>query len=234
MCTLIRYMGFMGHFLFHCSVGCFQHDCLDTCCLECLTCMCFCIFVFAPVQCNWACSTWKGALEIRSLLSLQWDCIWFHKTVYYVNGIHHKVRYLSSARLPLPVYGCRSARWHCQYARKTTTCMWTRWSIMCSLTLKKWWKMIWCHWGTNPKRWWFLMLLFYVVTDDMELCGNNSWCGQWKKGRSCVCDQKQGNVNGFETVFSAFWQCFILRTLSQLALNNFVELSVSVMLLCFI
>ena len=29
----------------------------------------FCIFVFAPVQRNWACFTWKGALEIRSLLS---------------------------------------------------------------------------------------------------------------------------------------------------------------------
>ena len=30
----------------------------------------FCIFVFAPVQPNWACFTWKGALEIRSLLLL--------------------------------------------------------------------------------------------------------------------------------------------------------------------
>ena len=30
----------------------------------------FCIFVFAPVQRNRACSTWKGALEIRSLLLL--------------------------------------------------------------------------------------------------------------------------------------------------------------------
>ena len=28
----------------------------------------FCSFVFAPVQRNWACFTWKGALEIRSLL----------------------------------------------------------------------------------------------------------------------------------------------------------------------
>ena len=27
----------------------------------------FCIFVFAPVQCNGACFTWKGALKIRSL-----------------------------------------------------------------------------------------------------------------------------------------------------------------------
>ena len=28
----------------------------------------FCIFLFAPVQRNSACSTWKGALEICSLL----------------------------------------------------------------------------------------------------------------------------------------------------------------------
>ena len=28
----------------------------------------FCIFVFAPVQYNWACFTWKDALEICSLL----------------------------------------------------------------------------------------------------------------------------------------------------------------------
>ena len=30
----------------------------------------FSIFVFAPVQRNWACFTWKSALEIRSLLLL--------------------------------------------------------------------------------------------------------------------------------------------------------------------
>ena len=30
----------------------------------------FCIFVVAPVQRNGACFTWKGALEIRSLLLL--------------------------------------------------------------------------------------------------------------------------------------------------------------------
>ena len=30
----------------------------------------FCIFVFAPVQHNWVCFTWKGALETRSLLLL--------------------------------------------------------------------------------------------------------------------------------------------------------------------
>ena len=28
------------------------------------------VWVFAPVQCNWACFTWKGSLEIRSLLLL--------------------------------------------------------------------------------------------------------------------------------------------------------------------
>ena len=41
----------------------------------------FCIFAFAPVQRNWACFTWKGALEIRSLLLLltlpvfQYNCM---------------------------------------------------------------------------------------------------------------------------------------------------------------
>ena len=40
----------------------FQHDYLDTC-FECLISMCF---VFAPVQRNWACFTWKGPLEIHS------------------------------------------------------------------------------------------------------------------------------------------------------------------------
>ena len=47
LCTLIRYMGFMG-ILFMLS-WLFQHDYLDTYCFECLICMCF---VFAPVQCN--------------------------------------------------------------------------------------------------------------------------------------------------------------------------------------
>ena len=37
---------------------------------ECLICMHFLFFVFAPVQRNQACFTWKSALEIRSLLLL--------------------------------------------------------------------------------------------------------------------------------------------------------------------
>ena len=37
LCTLIRYIGFMG-ILFMLS-WMFQHDYLDTCCFECLTCM---------------------------------------------------------------------------------------------------------------------------------------------------------------------------------------------------
>ena len=68
--TLIRYTGFYGYFLFFMHSWLFQHDYLDSYCFECLLCMCFCIFVFAPVQRNWACFTWKGALEIRSLLLL--------------------------------------------------------------------------------------------------------------------------------------------------------------------
>ena len=51
----------------------FQHDYLDTYCFECLIkkiMHVFCIFVFAPVQRSRACFTWKGALEICSLLLL--------------------------------------------------------------------------------------------------------------------------------------------------------------------
>ena len=44
----------------------FEHDCLDTCCFECLICICFGFFLFAPVQRNLACFTWEGALKIRS------------------------------------------------------------------------------------------------------------------------------------------------------------------------
>ena len=45
MCTLIRYLGFMGNFspLFSWM---FHHDCLDTCCFDCLICMCF-VFLYS-------------------------------------------------------------------------------------------------------------------------------------------------------------------------------------------
>ena len=55
----------------------FQHHCLDTCCFwESYT---FCVFVFAPVQRNWACFTWKGTLEIRSLLLVEVVCSLYHQ-----------------------------------------------------------------------------------------------------------------------------------------------------------
>ena len=82
LCMLIRYiynMFFYGYSFLPSWM--FQHYYLDTYCFECLViCICFlflylhlfsacvCIFVFAPVQRKWACFTWKGALEIRSLL----------------------------------------------------------------------------------------------------------------------------------------------------------------------
>ena len=44
MCTLIQYLGFIGNF-FYCFSWMFQHDCLDTCCFECLICMCF-VFLY--------------------------------------------------------------------------------------------------------------------------------------------------------------------------------------------
>ena len=52
-----------------------QHTTIVLYACVCLICMVsymhvFCIFVFAPVQLIWACFTWNGALEIRSLLLL--------------------------------------------------------------------------------------------------------------------------------------------------------------------
>ena len=41
--------GFCGYSFFFMLSWMFQHDYLDTCCFECLICMCF---VFAPVQRN--------------------------------------------------------------------------------------------------------------------------------------------------------------------------------------
>ena len=66
---------FYGYILFlythlYCLVGCFEHDCLETFCFGVSYMHVFCIFVFALVQRNWACFTWKGALEICLLLPL--------------------------------------------------------------------------------------------------------------------------------------------------------------------
>ena len=58
----------------------FQHDCLDTYCFWVSYMHAFSIFVFAPVQRNWACFTWKSALEIRSLLLLLLLLNSFNKT----------------------------------------------------------------------------------------------------------------------------------------------------------
>ena len=44
LCTLIRHLGFMGILFFMLS-WMFQHDYLDTCCFECLICMCF-VFLY--------------------------------------------------------------------------------------------------------------------------------------------------------------------------------------------
>ena len=58
MRTLIRYFHFMGTFCFFFLYPSlllswiFEHDCLNTCCLGCLTWMWFVFFVFALVQCN--------------------------------------------------------------------------------------------------------------------------------------------------------------------------------------
>ena len=46
----------------------FQRDCLDTYCFW--VSYMHAVSIFAPVQRDWACFTWKSALEIRSLLLL--------------------------------------------------------------------------------------------------------------------------------------------------------------------
>ena len=67
MCTLIQYLVFMGN----CLVESFSMTVWTPAVLSVLYAMhVFCIFVFAPVQRNGTCFTWKGALEIRSLLLL--------------------------------------------------------------------------------------------------------------------------------------------------------------------
>ena len=40
MCTLIQYLAFMGNFFWLLN-WMFEHDCLDTCCFQCLIYMCF-------------------------------------------------------------------------------------------------------------------------------------------------------------------------------------------------
>ena len=50
MCTLIRYLGFVGFFFFFELLNwMFEHGCVDTCCFGCHMHV-FCICVFAPVQ----------------------------------------------------------------------------------------------------------------------------------------------------------------------------------------
>ena len=44
----------------------------------------FSIFVFAFVQCKWTCFTWKGTLEIQSLLLLA--CIWTVKKTQFISN----------------------------------------------------------------------------------------------------------------------------------------------------
>ena len=75
MCMLIQYFGFMGtFFFFYCLVGC-MNMIVWTPAVWVSYMNVFCIFVFEPVQFNWACFTWKGALEIHSLLLYVCACM---------------------------------------------------------------------------------------------------------------------------------------------------------------
>ena len=75
MCTLIRFLRFMGMSIFlflflNPSLllsWIFEHDCVDTLYWVSFV---FHIYVFALVQRSWACFTWKGTVEIQSLLLL--------------------------------------------------------------------------------------------------------------------------------------------------------------------
>ena len=85
--------GFYGYFFLthlYFLVACLiKHDYLDTCCFGCLICMCF---VFAPVQQNWACFTWKGALEIRSFFLLLLAIFWLWVMIQVEDGYEKKVQ----------------------------------------------------------------------------------------------------------------------------------------------
>ena len=67
LCLWVWQYGPILFFFFQLLSWMLEPDCLDTCCFGCLICMCF---VFAPVQCNWAGFTRKGALEIHSIITI--------------------------------------------------------------------------------------------------------------------------------------------------------------------
>ena len=75
------------------STSMFQHDCLDTYCFWVSYMHAFSIFVFAPAQHNWACFTWKSALEIRSLslLLLLLPLLFFLSVIVSIVFLHHVV-----------------------------------------------------------------------------------------------------------------------------------------------
>ena len=93
-----------------------QNDCLDNCCSECLISYkhVFYMFVFAPVQCNWACFTWKGTLEIRSLLLLLFCWPGFQPSTWVICSIN--------GCLPVQCWGSSPREWQegqgqCQHPR---------------------------------------------------------------------------------------------------------------------
>ena len=65
LCTVHQHYYFMSKSVQFCGFSCklVSYRCLTPS-------LCILFFIFAPVQCNWACFTWKGTLEIRSLLLL--------------------------------------------------------------------------------------------------------------------------------------------------------------------
>ena len=87
----------------------FQHDYLDTYCFECLICMCF---VFAPVQRNWACFTWKGALEICLLLLLLplFHCCLQIKTIWSNTALEYKVVLPQTGYTMTEIHTCTAVR----------------------------------------------------------------------------------------------------------------------------
>ena len=74
LCVIGTKIYFILYFYFYPSLlltWMFEHDCLDTYAVLGVLYACVLYFVFVLVQGNWACFTWKGALEMQSFLLLK-------------------------------------------------------------------------------------------------------------------------------------------------------------------
>ena len=92
LCTLMRYIGFMGVLFFLCLIWWFSMIVWTPSpyCFWVSYMHAFSIFAFAPVQHNWACFIWKSALKIHSLLLLLlFTCLTRTKGVSVSYSVHY-------------------------------------------------------------------------------------------------------------------------------------------------